>query len=288
MRWFWAIAAIAVLTAAVSIVAGSLSKNVEPLPPEITFCGKTFDTSRRVLEVECSEPEPDIEALSLLPGLQFVRLRNLSGVSLAPLRRQRELRSIRLHGTFVGEAEALSQMKRLRSLDIESPTFHDTSVLAGKPSLTLVYLIGTQASDLHPLADATQLETLQLSQSSAVRDLSPLQALTGLKTLGLSHTDVADLGPLAQLEQLESLNLTNTKVADLRPLGRLANLQRVEIARTSVTDLSPLRTCRRLTSIDFDFHERPDLMEQYRELQKGLPDLPNIDLERYQPTPSPE
>ncbi len=68
-----------------------------------------------------------------------------------------------------------------------------------------------------------------------------LRALTGLRGLDLSYSDVKDLAMLASLAKLQHLCLLGcTGVADLAPLANLAQLQRLYLEGTGVADLSPL------------------------------------------------
>jgi serine/threonine protein kinase len=78
--------------------------------------------------------------------------------------------------------------------------------------------------------------------TNEVADISPVRALTGLKSLVCSGTEgngkLADLSPLQGLE-LTTLDCNNTQVAHLAPLRGMP-LRSVGIQRTLVADLSPL------------------------------------------------
>ena len=83
-------------------------------------------------------------------------------------------------------------------------------------------------------------------------DLSPLQALPGLKTLYCAPNpgvvgELTDLSPLANMK-LTELNFANTKVSDLLPLKGM-ELTKLICARTPVSDLSPLKDMK-LTYLD--------------------------------------
>ena len=99
--------------------------------------------------------------------------------------------------------------------------------------------------DLSPLAALTQLEELSLV-GTRVSDLSPLAGLGALRRLDLAETPLADLQPLAGLRSLNVLNLLGTAVADLSPLAGLAALRSLVVSRTAVADLSPLAGLRSL------------------------------------------
>ncbi|MFN0035091.1 MAG: COR domain-containing protein [Saprospiraceae bacterium] len=88
------------------------------------------------------------------------------------------------------------------------------------PLLTLLKKIGfndTQVSDLSPLANLTNLNTL-FCDSTQVSDLSPLANLTNLNSLSCDSTQVSDLSPLANLTNLNTLYCYSTQVSDLSPI----------------------------------------------------------------------
>ncbi|HEX5270832.1 MAG TPA: DUF4062 domain-containing protein [Gemmataceae bacterium] len=84
-----------------------------------------------------------------------------------------------------------------------------------------------QAHYLKLLCDAVQAEaSVQLTLTdTAVSDLTPLAALTGLQWLSLQRTAVSDLAPLAALTRLRTLFLNGTAVSDLAALATLTDLQ---------------------------------------------------------------
>ena len=71
-----------------------------------------------------------------------------------------------------------------------------------------------------------------------MRDVGPLAALTGLKSLDLWGTQVRDVGPLAALTGLQSLDLCSTLVSDMGPLAALTDLQSLNLRRTQVSDVA--------------------------------------------------
>ncbi len=114
-----------------------------------------------------------------------------------------------------------------------------------------------------------------LPPSAALRDLSPLRALAGLKQLTINGpyggpplplsdlkplaglklkeltctgTSVADLAPLEGMP-LETLNLHGTLAADLKPLRALP-LRALDVGITKVEDLKPLQGIASLKSLD--------------------------------------
>ena len=108
--------------------------------------------------------------------------------------------------------------------------------------------LGKSASELMT-SDYRHVVELGLEEKEIV-DISPLQALTELRSLDLSNTQVVDLTPIARLDKLESLVLTRTPVVDLSPLRQLGRLSMLSLASTRVVDLDALRRLPRLESLN--------------------------------------
>ena len=106
-------------------------------------------------------------------------------------------------------------------------------------NIWVLNLSGAMISDISPLANFTDLQSLDL-EVTQVSDLSPIENLTRLRSCNLTETPVSDLSPLANLPALQSLNLAYTQVSDLSPMRNLAELRSLNLMGTSVSDLSPL------------------------------------------------
>ena len=104
--------------------------------------------------------------------------------------------------------------------------------------------------------------------STQVTDLTPLENLTELESLLLSDTQVTDLTPLATLTNLNWVYINKTPVTDLTPLTSLTNLAWLGLHDTQVTDLTPLENLTNLKSLWLDV-SFPD--HQVEQLQKAMP-----------------
>lgn len=104
-------------------------------------------------------------------------------------------------------------------------------------------------SDLTPLAALTALKTLEIS-TNKISDLSPLAGLTALTTLSLRNNYISDLSALADLATLTTLNLRSNDISDLSPLTGLAALTSLDVSRNAISDLPPLAGLAALISLD--------------------------------------
>ncbi|MDE0323616.1 MAG: cohesin domain-containing protein [Candidatus Poribacteria bacterium] len=123
---------------------------------------------------------------------------------------------------------------------------------------------GNQIPDLSPLADLKDLYTLYLS----VSDLSLLTSrlaearLTGLRSLGITGTNISDISPLAELAgltELTSLRLTNNNISDISPLAGLTGLEILYLDGNNISDISPLAGLTKLFALGLDNNNILDL-----------------------------
>ncbi|MEZ0389460.1 MAG: leucine-rich repeat domain-containing protein [Verrucomicrobium sp.] len=108
--------------------------------------------------------------------------------------------------------------------------------LAGRTSLTALYLSGTDVADLSPIT-GLPLTELYIERTK-VRDLTPLKGMP-LKKLYLTGTPVQDLGALEGMP-LTDFNAKDTGVTDLSPL-RKSPLAMVWLTGCPVENIAPLR-----------------------------------------------
>lgn len=127
---------------------------------------------------------------------------------------------------------------------------------------TLVRLefVTDEVTNISPLRALTKLRTLVCmgsggEQPGRLEDLSPLRGLS-LTSLHCGRTRVADLTPLKGMP-LETLDCSDSQVRDLSPLAEMP-LRHLGVHSTRVTDLSPLKelplislNCSNTTVTDF-------------------------------------
>lgn len=107
--------------------------------------------------------------------------------------------------------------------------------LSAQSELWALSLLGTEVSDISPIANLCQLRWLELSKTKVI-DISPLANLRELKELHISDTRVSDVSPLANLHNLTSLRLGRTLVSDITPLAKLRGLKMLGLWKTNVPE----------------------------------------------------
>ena len=142
---------------------------------------------------------------------------------------------------LTAEEQVRLVVKRLRELN---PGFdgRETHTIAEGGTLTELQFLSDEVSDISPVSALTSLKTLRCGGSEMKRGkLSNLAALRGvsLTALNVENSQVSDLSPLHDMKLIE-LNCAGTQVSSLAPLKGMP-LHDLRCSRTPVKDLVPLK-----------------------------------------------
>lgn len=143
-----------------------------------------------------------------------------------------------------------ADLGRLTSLNLSQVKMHEVDIclFPHMKNLKELFLGPGDWDDLSPLEELTKLETLGASRSK-VSDLKPLAKMTKMDRLDLGVTKVKDLTPLEGMTRMTELSLDSTPVEDLSPLSGMQDLEKLSIKRTQVKDVSPLKDMKKLKFI---------------------------------------
>lgn len=195
----------------------------------------------------------DLSFVRDLPELNRLHLGKLTDVAdLAPLRWQTSLDFLGLDECpALTELGALPALERIRGLSLKRSSLGSgiRDLVERAPKTTDLWLNQSNwVTDIEPLS-ALPLDGLGLWGCRNITDFAPLAHLHGLTFLDLEDTNIGDLSPLAAMTELKTLWLRNCEnVTDLAPLGALRKLRELYIANIAPgVDLAPLTANRRLT-----------------------------------------
>jgi formylglycine-generating enzyme required for sulfatase activity len=212
---------------------------VHDLSPLLAFSG--------LQKLDCSCKDPWQSPLSDLSPLSRLPLRSLrypyhTGLGAEPLRSIKTLQT-------VNDQPAAAFWKGVAAEAEEFAKFE--KMVAALTPQAQQNAVANRLKDRNPGFDGKVTATVEGSVvtglkfvSDQVTDLSPVRALTGLRTLQCSGSDqgknqLADLSPLKDMK-LTWLNCEGTQVSDLSPLKGMP-LTYLKCHRTRVSDLSPLK-----------------------------------------------
>ena len=104
--------------------------------------------------------------------------------------------------------------------------------------------------DLDILYSFVSVDSLDISNTDSLLDLSALEALRDLKYVDLSNTKITALGPISNVTFLEYLNVSNTPTEDIQFIKYSDRLKHLNISNTQIQEISDLQNLRSLETLE--------------------------------------
>ena len=206
-----------------------------------------------------------VESLEGIECLLYLKTLSLTGhaiTDLSPLLPLQNLTYLSIQGNPITDFSPLGSLVTLSNLGVGESAFSDLAVLADLDALQLLYCNFTNLVNLTgieemtnlksfsvfgvktignygPLANASSLETLDLSQNG----LSSLNVLSGpanLESLFVSFNPLTNLHGLDTFPQLRELLAEDCSLSDISELTYLTKLETLNLKGNQITDISPL------------------------------------------------
>ena len=146
-------------------------------------------------------------------------------------------------GLLPGVPLTKEKMQKLTYLDAQNRGITDITGLAFATNLRELHMGRNPITDLYPLSNLTQLESLHIwaiSPTNPNLDLRPLANLINLEALSLERNRISDIRLLARLKKLRLLHLSTNQIEDISPLSGLTELRTLWLKENRIKDLSPL------------------------------------------------
>ncbi len=200
---------------------------------QTVFCGKSYDTQARYIDLEDTEItdwEAFFEFLDGFSGLEKVDM-FATCVDRKTIAQMAErypkitfgwtiqfaehtvrtdataFSTLHYSGSKTHSADSLSVLKyckELRALDIGHNSVDDLSFLYELPELRVLIVACNRIKDITPIGSLKHLEYLEMF-SKFVEDLSPLKELPYLAHLNIGYNNIRDISPLYEMPQLKRL-----------------------------------------------------------------------------------
>ena len=167
----------------------------------------------------------DLTGLELAANLTWLHLGYMVGIAR--------------NSNNISDFSPLSNLTRLRTLDLADTGISDITLLSNLTSLELLNLGSNDISDVSVLSNLTNLERLYLSNND-ISDVSALSNLTSLDRLDLYNNNISDVSALSNLTSLRLLNLSRNDISDVSALSSWTSLDYLFLYNNNITDLSPL------------------------------------------------
>jgi len=204
------------------------------------------------------------------PGMRQLSIMSPQELTaIAPVAQLKNLTRFELVGGTVADFSPLSDLTELTGIRIVGPA-RGTGMMApdfkwmSKLTNLTELQIGSPG-ELRPLVSfegipaATKVTTATIS-GAAPADLTPLQALSGVKSLALTGSVLPDLTPLTGLPALEELRFSGSAINDFSPLAGSPSLRRITMeAMQKGVDFSTLGKLPQLQALHVNGWEIVDI-----------------------------
>lgn len=181
-----------------------------------------------------------------------------------------------------GQLSYLSALVNVTSLQIRNTAIStdELKLIGSLPKLKRLTLSGCGLTTASGLETATSITYLDLSQNT-IRDLTPLQSMSGLQEVYLQHNAVNDLTVLGDLKSLAKVDVSYNLLTSLTPIfnsstlnelgasnnsltsvagiDKLTALESLNVAGNTLGDVSPIASCTSLKELDISSNLLSDI-----------------------------
>ncbi|MDF2159429.1 leucine-rich repeat domain-containing protein [Algoriphagus sp. CAU 1675] len=93
------------------------------------------------------------------------------------------------------------------------------------------------------------VDSLDISGTDSLLDLSPMEALRELRYVNLSNTQITQLAPISNVTFLEYLDVSNTPTSDIQFIKYSERLKHLDISNTQIHEIGDLSNLKALVSL---------------------------------------
>lgn len=162
----------------------------------------------------------------------------------------------------------LSQLKKLKKLNLKGTNIKDTSHLGNLTNLEMLFIGFSKCLyEIKGLENLNSLHHLDASYSE-IDNLENVCVNENLRSLNLERTDVKRITHLKRFPNLESLNLDGTFVEKIEGLDTFKNLKKLFISTAGIERIEGLESLTKLEVLDLHLNEISKI--------EGLDNLTNL------------
>ncbi len=132
----------------------------------------------------------DLSPLTMLRGLQILRISSTQISNLQPIAELHSLKTIQCTQSPVTDLNPLTGLTQLEHVNIENTPVDELDALSGLTNLKSLNFSGTQVSSLKPIETLTKLEEIEMNNTS-IKTLKNLSDLPSLKLVKCFNTRIS-------------------------------------------------------------------------------------------------
>ena len=213
---------------------------------EVTFASPEFENYIRELLV-ISENTPVLT--SDLWNLDAITVPE-TVTDYSDLKYCTNLKSLTIQGSSAEDYSFLSETTALETVDFSNSlvSVETLGYIGGLQNLKTLSLCGCALSNILPLADATAITTLDLSDNS-ISNIGVLSNFKELVSANLSRNAISSLAALEGLHALEELDVSENKIASIQPLAGCTKLRVLKLDDNQITSITPVSAMKELVTL---------------------------------------
>ena len=164
------------------------------------------------------------------------------------------IRKMRLFSTkHCTSLYGIQYFKKLEVLEIYRLQVEDLEWIKNLHNLKQIFIYDTPIKNIEGLRKLKNLQDLAIFSDSRLKiniDLSPLENLKKLQSLGIEECQIKELETLSKLKTLKHLSLNNTKINNLTPILELKKLESLSLSNNRIADLNSISKLQKLWMLD--------------------------------------
>lgn len=204
----------------------------------------------------------NLSDLQNMPNLRILSLNRLGIRDISEICRL-PLTHLGLGSNQISDISPLFQMDALTFLDLSNNPVYALDGLGNCSKLTWLNISAVPVLDLTPLKEL-HLETLQIYDMLPAFDVSSLEGMAVLKSIGARDLSNTNIHALSKLTGLEYVGIFNADTVDLTPFAGMTELSGLMICHGALTSIEGISAFDRLTDLDISNNHALESIEPLR------------------------
>lgn len=154
----------------------------------------------------------------------------------------------------------ISQLKKLKYLDLSATDLQNTETLAKLKSLEFLYIgFNSDIEEVKNLEPLSSLKHLGL-EFSGIKRIKDISASNTIQTLNLKGSKVEDMNGLSKFHNLIELNLSGNPIEKIKGLNQLKQLKKLNLSSINVDKIEGLQDLANLNILDLSNNELKEII----------------------------
>ncbi|MED1281068.1 leucine-rich repeat domain-containing protein [Bacillus paranthracis] len=226
------------------------------------------------LNIYAGQGIESLKGLEYMENLERLTIQGSDVRNIAPISQLKRLKVVDLSFNKIENVEPLVNLERLDILELQNNRIVDINPLSQLKKVRTVNLSGNKISDIKPLYNVSSLRKLYVSNNK-ITDLTGIEQLNKLGTLGIGSNGLVNIEPISEMSSLVELDLQKNDIKDITSLSNLTSLQALNLEENYVSDVSSLSNLNNLYELKLATNEIRDI-RPIQELGKRI----KIDVQR--------